>query len=117
MLLSREYPGVYIKDEGLNPTGSFKARGMSAAVTMARAYGLKKWRHPLPATPPAPWPRTVPLAELKPTSSCRKTFRSRTGWSAKAMVHTSTLVDGLISDWRAWSASAWTAKAGSTFPR
>src|SRR6202158_2563327 len=37
---------VYIKDEGLNPTGSFKARGMSAAVTMAKHYGLKKLAAP-----------------------------------------------------------------------
>src|SRR5438309_8456227 len=42
MLASREYSNVYIKDEGLNPTGSFKARGLSAAVTMARHFGLKK---------------------------------------------------------------------------
>src|SRR6266446_1320111 len=42
MLASREYPNVFIKDEGLNPTGSFKARGLSAAVTMARHFGLKK---------------------------------------------------------------------------
>jgi threonine synthase len=42
MLSSREFPNVYIKDEGLNPTGSFKARGLSAAVTMAKHYGLKK---------------------------------------------------------------------------
>jgi threonine synthase len=42
MLRSREYPGVFIKDEALNPTGSFKARGLSAAVTMARHFGLKK---------------------------------------------------------------------------
>ena len=42
MLRSREYSGVFIKDEGLNPTGSFKARGLSAAVTMARHFGLKK---------------------------------------------------------------------------
>jgi threonine synthase len=42
MLRSREYPNVFIKDEGLNPTGSFKARGLSAAVTMARHFGLKK---------------------------------------------------------------------------
>src|SRR5450755_1363920 len=42
MLSSREYPNVYIKDEGLNPTGSFKARGLSACVTMARHFGLKK---------------------------------------------------------------------------
>ena len=46
MLPSREYPNVLIKDEGLNPTGSFKARGMSAAVTMARNYGLKKLAAP-----------------------------------------------------------------------
>ena len=42
LIPSREEPGVYIKEEGLNPTGSFKARGLSAAVTMARAYGIKK---------------------------------------------------------------------------
>jgi threonine synthase len=41
MMLSREFPNVYIKDEGLNPTGSFKARGLSAAVTMARHFGPK----------------------------------------------------------------------------
>ncbi len=32
---------LYIKDEGLNPTGSFKARGLSAAVTQAKALGAK----------------------------------------------------------------------------
>jgi threonine synthase len=32
---------LYIKDEGLNPTGSFKARGMSAAVTRAKQLGAK----------------------------------------------------------------------------
>lgn len=46
MLPSREFPNVYIKDEGLNPTGSFKARGLSVAVTMARAYGLKQLAAP-----------------------------------------------------------------------
>ncbi len=42
LLRSREFPNVFIKDEGLNPTGSFKARGLSVAVTMARHFGLKK---------------------------------------------------------------------------
>ena len=42
MIPSRRTPNVYIKDEGLNPTGSFKARGLCAAVTMCKAYGLKK---------------------------------------------------------------------------
>ena len=46
MLPSREFPNVFTKDEGLNPTGSFKARGMSVAVTMAKAYGLKKLAAP-----------------------------------------------------------------------
>ncbi|HXM10241.1 MAG TPA: threonine synthase [Terriglobales bacterium] len=46
MLPSREYANVYIKDEALNPTGSFKARGMSAAVTMAKHYGLRKLAAP-----------------------------------------------------------------------
>lgn len=32
---------LYIKDEGLNPTGSFKARGLSAALTMAKALGVR----------------------------------------------------------------------------
>src|ERR1700730_18046710 len=33
--------GLFIKDEGLNPTGSFKARGMSAAVSRAKELGAK----------------------------------------------------------------------------
>jgi threonine synthase len=34
-------PKLYVKDEGLNPTGSFKARGMTAAVTRAKQLGAK----------------------------------------------------------------------------
>ncbi|MDA2923414.1 threonine synthase [Acidobacteria bacterium AH-259-L09] len=33
---------LYVKDESLNPTGTFKARGLSAAVSMARKLGVKK---------------------------------------------------------------------------
>jgi threonine synthase len=32
---------LYVKDEAFNPTGSFKARGMSAAITRAKALGAK----------------------------------------------------------------------------
>src|SRR6266404_835308 len=32
---------LYVKDEGLNPTGSFKARGMTTAVSRARQLGAK----------------------------------------------------------------------------
>jgi threonine synthase len=42
MLPSRRYANVYLKEEGANPTGTFKARGLSLAITMARHYGIKK---------------------------------------------------------------------------
>ena len=32
---------VYVKDETVNPTGSFKDRGMALAITMAKAQGVK----------------------------------------------------------------------------
>ena len=41
MVQSRRYAGLLVKEEGANPTGTFKARGLSMAVTMARHYGLK----------------------------------------------------------------------------
>ena len=33
---------LYIKDEGQNPTQSFKARGMTAAISMANELGIRK---------------------------------------------------------------------------
>jgi threonine synthase len=41
MLHSKRYSGLYIKEEGANPTGTFKARGLGLAVTMAKHYGLQ----------------------------------------------------------------------------
>ncbi|MCA1615460.1 MAG: pyridoxal-phosphate dependent enzyme, partial [Acidobacteria bacterium] len=35
-------PRLFIKDEGQNPTQSFKARGMTAAVSMAKELGVRK---------------------------------------------------------------------------
>lgn len=32
----------FIKDEALNPTASFKSRGMSLAISMAKRYGIRK---------------------------------------------------------------------------
>ncbi len=42
MLASKRHANVFIKEEGANPTGTFKARGLAMAVTMARHYGLRK---------------------------------------------------------------------------
>jgi threonine synthase len=98
MLPSLENPNVYIKDEGLNPTGSFKARGLCAAVTMAKQYGLKKLAVPSAGNAASAlaaycaaagieayifMPKDVPLANFVECES----------YGAHV-----TLVDGLISD-------------------
>ena len=35
-------PNLHLKDESANPTGSFKARGLAVAVSMARELGIRK---------------------------------------------------------------------------
>jgi threonine synthase len=42
MLHSRRYRNLFLKEEGANPTGTFKARGLSMAISMLRSYGVKK---------------------------------------------------------------------------
>jgi threonine synthase len=42
LFASRQHQNLWWKDEGVNPTGSFKARGLSLAVSMAKTYGVKK---------------------------------------------------------------------------
>jgi threonine synthase len=37
------FSDLYLKDEGVNPTGSFKARGLSVAVTRAVAAGAERF--------------------------------------------------------------------------
>jgi len=39
-------PHLLLKDEGANPTGSFKARGLSAAITRATAAGARRFTLP-----------------------------------------------------------------------
>ncbi len=37
-----DFESLWIKDEAVNPTGSFKARGMTTAVSVAVAHGVKR---------------------------------------------------------------------------
>src|SRR6201994_2047816 len=98
MLRSRRHSGAYLKEEGANPTGTFKARGLAMAVTMAKHYGLRKLAVPsagnaagaLAAYAAAAgieahifMPRDVPFAN----------YVEAVAYGAKV-----TLVDGLISD-------------------
>jgi threonine synthase len=42
ILASKRNPNVLLKEEGANPTGTFKARGMSMCMTMMKHYGIGK---------------------------------------------------------------------------
>lgn len=42
LLTVRDHPNALVKDEGRLPTGSFKARGVAMAVSMARALGVRR---------------------------------------------------------------------------
>lgn len=44
--LDRHGPELWVKDEGRLPTGSFKARGLCMAVSMARALGVRRMAMP-----------------------------------------------------------------------
>src|SRR3984957_10213612 len=98
MLPSREFPNVYIKDEGLNPTGSFKARGMSAAVTMARAYGLKKLAAPSAGNAASALAAYTAAAGIEAHIFMPKDVPLANRVECESYGAHVTLVDGLISD-------------------
>src|SRR5438445_748818 len=98
MLPSREFPNVYIKDEGLNPTGSFKARGLSAAVTMARAYGLKKLAIPSAGNAAGALAAYAAAAGIEAHIFMPKDVAIANRIESEKYGAKVTLVDGLISD-------------------
>ncbi len=98
MLPSREFPQVYIKDEGLNPTGSFKARGMSAAVTMAKAYGLTKLAAPSAGNAASALAAYSAAAGIEAHIFMPKDVPMANRIECESFGAHVTLVDGLISD-------------------
>jgi threonine synthase len=98
MLPSREYPNVFIKDEGLNPTGSFKARGLSAAVTMARHFGLKKLAIPSAGNAAGALAAYAAAAALEAHIFMPKDVPMANRIECDYYGAQVTLVDGLISD-------------------
>ncbi|HXH66191.1 MAG TPA: threonine synthase [Candidatus Limnocylindrales bacterium] len=98
MLRSRRYPGVYVKEEGANPTGSFKARGLALGVSMARHYGLKKLAVPSAGNAAGALAAYAAAAGIEANIFMPKdvpfaNYVEATMYGAKV-----TLVDGLISD-------------------
>ncbi len=95
---SRAYRGLLIKDEGLNPTGSFKARGMSTAVTMARHYGLKKLAAPSAGNAGGALAAYGAAAGIETYIFMPKDVPLANRLEVEASGAHLTLVDGLISD-------------------
>jgi threonine synthase len=98
MLPSNGNPNVYIKDEGLNPTGSFKARGLCAAVTMAKQYGLKKMAVPSAGNAASAMAAYCAAAGIEAHIFMPKDVPLANFVECKAYGAHVTLVDGLISD-------------------
>ena len=98
MLPSREFAGVFIKDEGLNPTGSFKARGMSAAVTMAKHYGLTKLAAPSAGNAGGALAAYAAAAGIEAHIFMPKDVPLANRMECDYYGANLTLVDGLISD-------------------
>jgi threonine synthase len=117
MLRSREFPNVFIKDEGLNPTGSFKARGLSAAVTMARHFGLKKLAIPSAGNAAGALAAYAAAASIEAHIFMPKDVPKANRVECDYYGAKVTLVDGLISDCArklaqlkdtlAWSTEGW----------
>jgi threonine synthase len=98
MIPSREYPSVLIKDEGLNPTGSFKARGLSAAITMAKHYGVKKVAIPSAGNAAGALAAYAAAAGIEAYIFMPKDVPMANRIESEYYGARVTLVDGLISD-------------------
>ena len=98
VIRSRRYPGVYLKEEGANPTGSFKARGMAMAVTMARSYGLTKLAAPSAGNAAGALAAYAAAAGIEAHLFMPKDVPFANYLEAVMYGAHVTLVDGLISD-------------------
>ena len=89
---------LWIKDDGVNPTGTFKARGMSAAISMCAQLGVKKVAVPSAGNAAGAAAAYAAAAGLEahifmPRDVPRANFLECRASGARV-----TLVDGLIGD-------------------
>ena len=98
MLRSKRYSSVVVKEEGANPTGSFKARGLALAVTMAKHYGLKKLAVPSAGNAAGALAAYSAAAGIEANIFMPKDVPFANYVEAKMYGANITLVDGLISD-------------------
>ncbi|MCL6464792.1 MAG: threonine synthase [Acidobacterium ailaaui] len=98
ILRSRRFAHLYLKEEATNPTGTFKARGMAMAVSMARHYGLKKLAAPSAGNAAGALAAYTAAAGIEAHIFMPKDVPLANYLEGVAYGANVTLVDGLISD-------------------
>jgi len=89
---------LWVKDEGLNPTGSFKARGLSCAISMAVELGIKKVAIPSAGNAASAMAAYAAAAGIEAHIFMPRDVPQSNYIECKAFGAHVTLVDGLISD-------------------
>jgi len=89
---------LWLKDEGRNPTGSFKARGLSTAVTMAKKLGATKLAIPSAGNAASALAAYAAVAGIEAYIFMPNDVPQANFVECKAYGAHVTLVDGLISD-------------------
>src|SRR6266851_731485 len=89
---------LWVKDEGLNPTGSFKARGLSCAISMAVELGIKKVAIPSAGNAASALAAYAAAAGIESHIFMPRDVPQSNYIECKAFGAHVTLVDGLISD-------------------
>ena len=89
---------LYVKDESSNPTGSFKARGLSAAISKAKELGIEKVIIPTAGNAGGAMAAYAARAGMKAHVFMPRDTPLANMEECKAAGAELTLVDGLISD-------------------
>ncbi len=91
-------PNLYVKDDGVNPTGSFKARGLSCAISMAKELGVTKVAIPSAGNAASALAAYAAAAGMEAHIYMPRDVPQANFIECKAFGANVTLVDGLISD-------------------
>ena len=89
---------LWVKDESLNPTGTFKARGMACAVSMAKELGIQKLATPSAGNAGGALAAYAAAAGMEAHIFMPRDVPQANYIEAKMCGAHVTLVDGLISD-------------------
>ena len=93
-----DFEKIYIKDEGLNPTTSFKARGLCVAVSRAYELGINEISIPSAGNAAGAMSAYAALAGMKAFVFMPQDVPSPFISECKSFGAEVTLVDGLITD-------------------